>query len=61
MERADFQRGADWTRDVETQTPVQYEQLVEKLFSKELEKYVDLQDFRIFHDKRYSGKSGHQH
>ena len=61
MERADFQRGADWTRDVEIQTPVQYEQHVEKLFSKELEKYVDLQDFRIFHDKRYSGKSGHQH
>ena len=44
-----------------TQTPVQYEQLVEKLFSKELERHVDLQDCRIFHDKQYFGKSGHQH
>ena len=46
---------------MENQTPVQYEELVHKLFSKELEKHVDLANFRIFHNKRYSGKSGHRH
>jgi hypothetical protein len=46
---------------VEKHTPVQYEELILKLFSEELEKQVDSLAFRIFHNKHYLGESGHQH
>lgn len=35
--------------------------LVEKLFSTEIAKHIDLASFMIFHDKKYLGKSGHEH
>ncbi len=46
---------------MKNQTPVQYEMLVHKLFSTELAQHVNLSDFKMFHDKKYLGKSGHKH
>ncbi|MBM3236168.1 restriction endonuclease [Candidatus Poribacteria bacterium] len=42
-------------------TPTQYEKIVHELFSTELAKHVNLSDFKMFHDKKYLGKSGHEH
>ena len=55
-EQANARDAAYWRRKVEKHSPVQYEELVHDLFSKELEKEVDLLDFRIFHNKQYLGK-----